>query len=73
MIDWPDEGFDDEAQSVEAIKAQLLTDEQRLWLYQNNLDVADLLNGRWGGELESEVAAIFAAWNEKLGREEFRL
>jgi hypothetical protein len=68
MIEIPDE---DEATAIEAIKLNLLTEEQRRWLFDNGLDVADILNGRFGGSLEDDANAIFAEWNAKLGRREF--
>ena len=61
----------DEHWVVAIIKQHLQTDEQRLWLYEHDLYIQDLLNGRTTGDVDDEVRAIFANWNEKLGRQYF--
>ncbi len=62
------EGFNDEYQNVAAIKQYLLTEEQRKWLYDNRLDIADVLSGRTDETHEDEVNKMFADWNSKLGK-----
>jgi len=62
---------DDEHWIVDAIKAHLLTPQQRQWLFEHDLSVEDLLNGRYGGDLEEEIYKIYDDWNKKLGFKEF--
>jgi hypothetical protein len=57
--------FHEEQYDVLAIKKHLLTSEQRQTLFDLNLSIEDMLNGRIGGE--QRVYAIFDQWNEKLG------
>ena len=63
---------DNEAESVQAIKTHLLTEQERKKLYDANLSIEDVLNGRFdeshSGLIEEE---LFPAWNEKLGYRHF--
>ncbi len=62
---------DREEHIVGVIKQYLRTSEQKAWLDAHDLSIEDLLNGRYGGQDESEVAAIYGAWNAKLGKKMF--
>jgi len=59
-----------EEHTVAVIRSYLLTEPQRIWLFQRNISIEDILNGRVEGGLP-EVAALFRDWNEKLGGEYF--
>jgi hypothetical protein len=60
-----------EEYTVSTIRRYLLTEPQRLWLFEQNVSIEDLLNGRFDGHLESEVGAMFRDWNAKLGSKHF--
>ena len=62
---------DREEHTVDIVKQYLRTSEQKAWLDAHDLSVEDLLNGRYGGDDESGVEAIYGAWNAKLGRKMF--
>ncbi len=58
---------DDEDQTCEIIRADLVTPEQGEWLKSHDLSVSDLLNGRYDVGLDNEIRAkLFGAWNAKL-------
>ena len=63
--------FHEEHFSVTAIKKHLLTEEQRKKLFDLNLSIEECLNGRYTGEQEASVHAIYKEWNEKLGFHSF--
>jgi hypothetical protein len=62
----------DEEHFVELIKKFLRTEDQRAQLAAMDLTIADLLNGRFTGEQDESVLAIFADWNSKLGMDHFK-
>jgi len=62
---------DSEENTIDFIKTYLRTEEQRNWLHEQDLTLADILNGRFNGRQESRVKAIQAEWNEKLGQKVF--
>ncbi|MDP2662042.1 MAG: hypothetical protein Q8R28_15060 [Dehalococcoidia bacterium] len=71
-MEWNEDGFDSEAQLVEAIRGRLLTEEQRGKLYDWNLSIEDLLNGRVeGNDQDMKYAYFFDAWNAAIGRKVF--
>jgi len=64
--------FDKEEYLVAAIKKHLLTEDQKQILFNMNLSVEDLLNGRYPigqGELIQHI--FYDVWNEKLGWKDF--
>lgn len=61
------DGCDNEGELVGYIKAYLQTEAQREELHRLRLSIEDCLNGRYGGEEEAAVSAIYAAWNAQLG------
>jgi len=63
--------FDEENYLVAAIKKHLRTPEQKKILEDLDLSIEDCLNGRYGGDKEPAVDAIYTAWNEKLGFQSF--
>ncbi len=66
------EGFAAEVYLVQAIKSWLLTPEQAEWLYRQQLDIADLLNGRVPGDANQyKAGVIFDDWNARLGAKKF--
>jgi hypothetical protein len=49
------------------VKEQLMTESQRKWLYEHQLDYDDLLCGRYSGNFDEEVRDIFfKSWNDIL-------
>jgi len=70
---WEEECGYNEAEHylVSAIKKHLLTEEQRKELFEYNLSIEDILNGRYTGDEEPVVLKMYKDWNEKLGWKEF--
>lgn len=60
----------EEAYLVAAIKKHLLTAPQRRRLYELDLTIEDLLNGRVEGD-QSVYTEMFSPWNDTLGWREF--
>jgi hypothetical protein len=57
---------------VSLIKKYLLDDAQKMWLFNNDLDIADILNGRYAMSLAGDVTTIlFDPWNDKMGYRSF--
>ncbi len=46
-------------------------EEHTVDIVKQYLRIEDLLNGRYGGDDEPGVEAIYGAWNAKLGRKMF--
>ncbi len=61
---------DSEEQTIRFIRKHLLTTQQSRQLYDRNLTVADLVNGRVEGD-QTIYATMFDAWNGKLGKKYF--
>src|SRR5260370_21868357 len=59
---------DREEHTVDIVKQYLRTSEQKAWLDAHDLSIEDLLNGRYGGDDEPGVEAIYGSFNTKLGR-----
>ena len=69
---WKDDGdFCGEEYLVQAIEKHLQTEDQRKRLFDARLSVEKILNGRYYGEQEPLVQAIYNEWNQKLGFKEF--
>ena len=69
---WRDDGeFHGEEYLIPAIKRWLLTPEERLKMYENDIDISDILNGRYLGSKSQFVCGLFDAWNQKLGFKAF--
>jgi hypothetical protein len=64
------ENGDDEHYQVARIKAHLLTVAQKQYLYEHNVSIEDMLNGRIEGDV-SPYMDMFRDWNTKLGRKVF--
>jgi hypothetical protein len=62
-----DDTFPEEHYLTAAIRRHLLTEDQRRTLFEHGLDLADVLNGRYGDKSAEAVYALCRAWNEKLG------
>ncbi len=62
---------DSENDHDQFIRRYLLSDEQRRELFERNLTVLDILNGRFTGEHKSFVYALFDVWNAMLGKKHF--
>lgn len=61
----------DEHYLVSGIRRWLLTESQRFWLYQRDISIEDILNGRIPGGNPIEVLEMYADWNAKLGEHYF--
>jgi len=59
------QGNYDEFEMELFIMENLLHPAQMMWLDKERLTIADLLNGRFKGEQEPTVQAIFNDWNAK--------
>jgi len=62
---------DNEAELVNAIRTHLLSKTQRQQLFDANISVEDILNGRFEERYSTLIDALFTDWNEKLGRRQF--
>lgn len=71
---WKNGEFYEEHYLVAAIKKHLLTEEQRICLFNLDLSIEDVLNGRIGGGSKWEFVTnvLFPDWNQKLGFESFK-
>lgn len=64
----------DEHRDVTIIRRHLLTLDQAAWLASHNLDLYDLLNGRWPSTWAAEIDSRFhQPWNQRLGFTAFRI
>lgn len=70
--EWTEITEQSEEQLISAIKKHLLTLEQKELLFKNDLDIADLLNGRFMSTKIDMVIEFFKCWNQKLGWIEFK-
>jgi hypothetical protein len=68
---WKNGEFYQERYAVEAIEKHLQTEDQRKWMFDSRLTIEQMLNGRYPGDVEEDVYAIFAEWNAKLGFKAF--
>ena len=73
MVGKVEMGLYQEYELVQFIMRELIHPTQTLWLKENNLEIADLLNGRWAAELEPTVEALFLDWNLQCGTTLFRI
>lgn len=64
-------GYDDEEDLVQGIKEHLLNEDERKFLFDRRLDVTDVLNGRFHGDLWPEMQKIFDRWNKLIGAKAF--
>ena len=64
--------FDEEYYLVEAIEMYLLTEEQRKRMFDANLTIEKILNGRFvSSDVGNVVQNILDEWNAKLGWKHF--
>lgn len=63
----------EEYELVMFIMEILIAPAQTQWLNTQNLTIADLLNGRFNGDQEPTVQALFRDWNLKLGTRLFSI
>lgn len=56
---------------VKFIKDVLLTEDQKKELYKNDMDITDLLNGRFTKSEDFMVYGMYKDWNEKVGEHMF--
>lgn len=63
-------GLYEERELVAFIKQHLLTTPQEHWLHEKNLDLYDILNGRFHFG-EGFITQMFEEWNAKLGAKLF--
>ena len=66
---WKNGELHDERYLVHAIEKRLLTEDQRLALFNARISIEKILNGEYeyNGTNEVLVSNIFSAWNTKLG------
>ena len=62
-----------ELELVMFIMERLINVTQIVWLHEHNLEIADLLNGRFPVDLAPTAEAIFTDWNLKCGAKLFTL
>jgi hypothetical protein len=63
-------GVHSEHEVVRAIRKGLLSQEERQWMFDHDVTVEDMLNGRVEND-PPEVHAMFVRWNEVLGFKAF--
>lgn len=65
--------FCEERYDVEAIEKHLLTEEQRIGMFNYHLSIEKMLNGRYPcqGKEKEFVYSCYEAWNAKLGFKAF--
>jgi hypothetical protein len=71
---WKEDGdFCEEKYLVEAIKKYLRTEEQRKRLFEVDISIEEMLNGRYQGTARNckVVQGIYDEWNAKLGFKAF--
>lgn len=68
---WKNGEFCEEKYLVEAIKTHLRTKEHRQMMADMDVSIEEMLNGRYGGDLEPKVFQIYDEWNAKLGFKSF--
>lgn len=64
-------GYGEEQQTVQFIRAYLMTAAQWQYLTSHFLSIADLLNGRYTGLQEATIQGFYTDWNAKLGAKQF--
>ena len=65
-------GYDSEEYLVKAIRRYPLSPQELAWLYEQDVSVEDMLNGRVEGEARKVwVDATFERWNGLLGAKVF--
>jgi hypothetical protein len=69
IVQWLQDGIDDQHWEVEVIKRHLRTQPQKVWLEEQDMSISDLLGGRKPHTLD--VQWIFDDWNKKLGVKQF--
>ncbi len=62
-----DEELLTEYQVVKFLETNALDDSDRLYLHSNNLNVSDILNGRYAQVYEANLMRMAEKWNNKLG------
>jgi hypothetical protein len=67
------EGSYEEYELVMFVMERLANVFQVIWLHEHNLEIADLLNGRFPVDLAPTAEAIFTDWNLKCGAKLFTL
>ena len=69
---WKDNGeFSEECYLVSAIEKWLLTEDQRKTLFEANISIEKMLNGRYQMQQEGLVRRLYETWNAKLGFQAF--
>jgi hypothetical protein len=71
LVEFFKAGYDEEY-VVAAIKKHLRTEAQRQKMFEFDLSIEDILNGRFGIEAhDGFVSKMFTDWNKKLGTKVF--
>lgn len=65
--------FQNEHQFVQAIREHLITQEQKQFLFDNDITIEDCLNGRVSGgeEIRTPIREMYKDWNDKIEHEMF--
>ena len=63
---WKDGDFIEECYAVDAIKTYLLTPEQKQWMFDHDLSIEEMLNGRYTWADKNGCYKIYKEWNYKL-------
>jgi len=68
---WENGEFNGEQYLVAAIKKYLRDDEDKQIMFDLDLSIEDMMNGRYTGDQSDAVHAMYAKWNEKVGHHHF--
>lgn len=71
FIAWQNSGYCEGVQTVDFMRAYLITRVQWDFLTSNFYGLADLLNGRVSGQHVAQINEFFDDWNNKLGAKQF--
>lgn len=66
-----DNDFSTESELIRTMKNTLMTVRQRQQLFEANLEISDILNGKYPVN-STLIPELFADWNQKLGFVFFR-
>lgn len=62
------QGYHREQDLVRFIRKRLMEPREKLWLARNDIEVADILNGRVEGEQQQNACdQLMRRWNERAG------
>lgn len=56
---------------IQLIKKCLITQRQRRWLFDEDLDLHDIMDGRYPHKISKKVGTMLKSWNKKAGAKLF--